>query len=77
MPNRPIERINFVVERRTASLQIKAFLYEGDDIVASTGRTVLLDAEQRDYVRLAELMDALGYLTSRCIALKDQPPLPL
>lgn len=77
MPKRPIERITFVVERYEAQLRIKAFLYDGDGIVASTGRSVLLDHEEREYVRVPELMDALDYLTKRCIALKAQPPLPL
>lgn len=75
MPNRPTERINFVVEKWRTSLKVKAFLYTGDVLEASTSRTVPLNHEQYEWVRVADLMDVVNELVRHCDGLRIQPPL--
>lgn len=76
MPNRPSERITFVIEKWPTSIRVKAYLYDGDVLKASAGRSIPVPAERRESIYCAEFMDALDWLSRRVRWQVQQGTLP-
>lgn len=77
MAVRPREKLVLTVELWDKRLKVSGYLYEGVELVSSTGVDVAMDAVAREYVRLADLMEEIYPLVQACRRVVAQPSLPL
>lgn len=69
MPRRPIERLTLSIELYEGTVRVKSFYYEGETLAATTGDTVRIPAEAREWKRRLTDLLVLHADTRRAVRL--------